>query len=162
MIACAFGLVFAGSVGGWLARQAQAPKYEGQDFHKPAFDPSQPFDELPGTHVTAGTTAGGSFDPDAYLSSLSSKDATAAYNSGDYATALRLFRPLAEQGDAPARFYVGWMYANGRSVPKNDAEAARWYRLAADQGLAGAQYNLGLAYADGSGVPKNEPEAVKW
>jgi TPR repeat protein len=54
------------------------------------------------------------------------------------------------------------MYANGRSVPKDDAEAARWYRKAAEQGLADAQYNLGIAYRLGRGVPKDDAEAFRW
>jgi TPR repeat protein len=85
-----------------------------------------------------------------------------AFARGDYATALRLFRPLANQADAPAQFYVGWMYANGQGVPKNDAEAARWYRLAADQDLASAQYYLGLLCGNGQGVPKNDAAAARW
>ena len=42
------------------------------------------------------------------------EDATAAYDRGDYATALRLLRPLADQGDASAQFNLGVMYDNGR------------------------------------------------
>ncbi len=37
----------------------------------------------------------------------------AAYQSGDYATALREWKPLAEQGNTRARFYLGVMYDNG-------------------------------------------------
>ena len=52
-------------------------------------------------------------------------DALAAYERGDYATALQEFRPLAEQGDAKAQFNLGFMYDNGKGVPENDAEAAK-------------------------------------
>ncbi len=41
------------------------------------------------------------------------EDANAAYNKGDYATALRLLRPLAEQGDAAAQTNLGFMYESG-------------------------------------------------
>jgi len=44
------------------------------------------------------------------------------------------------------------MYANGRGVPEDDAEAVRWYRLAAEQGHAHAQYNLGVKYDNGDGA----------
>ena len=47
-------------------------------------------------------------------------------------------RQAAEQGDAKAQFSLGFMYANGQGVPKDDAEAMKWYRLAADQGYAAA------------------------
>ncbi len=38
-----------------------------------------------------------------------------AYHRGDYATALKEFRPLAEQGEAEAQHKLGGMYASGRS-----------------------------------------------
>ena len=62
-------------------------------------------------------------------------------------------RRAADQGNADAQFNLGVMYAEGRGVPRDDAEAARWYRCAADQGEAAAQFNLGLMYAKGEGVP---------
>ena len=71
-------------------------------------------------------------------------------------------RQAAEQGYAYAQNNLGVMYANGRGVPKDDAEAVRWFRLAAEQGDAAAQYNLGLMYANGEGVPKDDAEAVRW
>jgi TPR repeat protein len=45
--------------------------------------------------------------------------ATAAYNKGDYATALRLLRPLAQQSNAQAKFHLGFMYAIGQGVPQD-------------------------------------------
>ena len=42
----------------------------------------------------------------------------------------------AEQGNESAQYNLGNMYANGRGVPKDDAEAVRWYRLVAEQGYA--------------------------
>jgi uncharacterized protein len=36
-----------------------------------------------------------------------------AYNRGDFATALREWRPLAEQGNDSAQFFLGVCYANG-------------------------------------------------
>ncbi len=71
-------------------------------------------------------------------------------------------RARAEQGDAQAQYNLGVMYATGRGVPQDDAEAVRWWRLAADQGDAEAQYNLGVRYADGRGVPQDDAEAAKW
>ena len=68
----------------------------------------------------------------------------AAYNAGDYATALKEWRPLAEQGNADAQNNLGAMYDNGNGVLQNYTEAVKWYRLAAEQGYAGAQINLGL------------------
>ena len=86
----------------------------------------------------------------------------AAAQSGDFATALREWTPLAEQGDARAQYNLGIMYGKGDGVPQDDAEAVKWYRLAAEQGLAVAQFNLGVMYNFGKGVPQDGAEAVKW
>ena len=85
-----------------------------------------------------------------------------AYNRGDYATALREFRPLANQGTAVAQTFLGFMYAKGQGVPQDDAEAAKWFRKTAEQGDAVAQYLLGFLYAEGPGVPQDFAEAAKW
>ena len=89
-------------------------------------------------------------------------DATAAYDRGDYATSVRLIRPLADQGNATAQNRLGSMYSNGLGVPQNNAEAEKWFQLAADQGHASAQNNLGISYWNGVGVSQNYAEAVKW
>ncbi len=79
-------------------------------------------------------------------------EALAAYQRGDYATALREWRPLAKQGNAKAQQYLGFMYKKGLGVPQDDAEAVKWYRKAAEQGHADAQYTLGVMYDEGLGL----------
>ena len=76
--------------------------------------------------------------------------------------AARLFRPLAEQGDALAQFGLGLMYRDGKGVPQDTQEAVKWYRKAAEQGFAQAQHNLGWMYSNGQGVPQDAQESVKW
>lgn len=71
------------------------------------------------------------------------ENAEAAYERGDYATALTVFRPLATQGNASAQYRLGFMYFNGQGVVRDSAESQKWYRLAAAQGHAGAQNDLG-------------------
>lgn len=90
------------------------------------------------------------------------EDGVAAHNRGDYATAIRLLLPLAEQGLAKAQVNLGLLYFNGQGVPQNDAEAVKWFRKAADQGDSFAQHNLGVIYDTGRGVPQDPVEAVKW
>ncbi len=85
-----------------------------------------------------------------------------AYDKGDYATALKEWRPLAEQGDAEAQCNLGYMYKGGKGVPQDDAEAARWYRRAAEQGNAIAQFYLGIMYATGGGVQEDYVQAYLW
>ena len=55
----------------------------------------------------------------------------AAYDRGDYETALREWRPLAEQGDANMQAILGAMYSEGLGVAQDYAEALKWYRRAA-------------------------------
>lgn len=90
------------------------------------------------------------------------EDGNAAYSRKDYATALKIWKPLAEQGHANAQFDLGVIYDNGDGVPQDYAEAVKWYRMAAEQGYATAQFNLGVLYAKGEGVPQDNAEAVKW
>ena len=104
-----------------------------------------------GSSISAGIVVAGPLD-----------DGIAAYQNGDYGTALRLYRPLAEQGDARAQVRLGFMYEMGRGVPQDYWQAGKWYRLAAEQGDAVAQNNLGSMYTDGQGVNQDYHEAVKW
>ena len=91
-----------------------------------------------------------------------SDEVLAAHKRGDYATAFRGFRILAEQGNAWAQNWLGFMYGNGQGVDEDDSESVRWYRKAAKQGNAMGQYNLGLMYAKGEGVARDDAEAVRW
>ncbi len=81
------------------------------------------------------------------------EDGVAARQRGDYATAIRIWRPLAEQGHARAQSNLGFMYSNGEGVPQDYAEAVKWYRMAAEQGNGGAQFNLGVMYGRGVFAP---------
>jgi len=86
----------------------------------------------------------------------------AAAKSGDFATALREFRPLAGQGYANAQNNLGVMYRKGLGVPQDYKTAMKWFTLAAEQGYANAQSNLGWMHEEGLGVPKDYKTAVKW
>ncbi len=83
------------------------------------------------------------------------QDGMGAHNRKDYKEAVRLFLPLAEQGDALAQYNLGIMYCNGQGVPQDYKEAVKWYRLSAEQGDVDAQLKLGVSYGMGRGVLKN-------
>ena len=100
---------------------------------------------------SAGVSAGADFQ----------KGRTAAQR-GDYATALREWTPLAEQGYASAQSNLGQMYRKGQGVPQDYKTAVKWWKLAAEQGLAGAQSNLGAMYANGEGVIQDNVYAHMW
>lgn len=90
------------------------------------------------------------------------EDGNAAYNRGDYATALKLWRPLAEQGNAVFQGAIGMMYMSGNGVIQDYKEAMKWFRLSADQGHAPAQGIVGMMYERGLGVVQDYKEAMKW
>ncbi|WP_237218163.1 transglycosylase SLT domain-containing protein [Rugosibacter aromaticivorans] len=48
--------------------------------------------------------------------------------------AVALYCQGAKAGDPEARYSLGWMYMNGRGVPRSDGLAAYFFKLAADQG----------------------------
>ena len=85
-----------------------------------------------------------------------------AYHNGDYAKAMELWRPLADQGNADAQYRIGSMYAEGKGVERNDATALTWFQRAAERGNPAAQYNVGASYAAGVGIAQNDGEAAKW
>jgi len=100
---------------------------------------------------------------------MASEDFKPDYNAGykawlkdDYATALRHFPSLAEQGNANAQVNFGLMHQNGHGVTQDDTEAVRWYRLSAKQGDARAQINLAWMYRDGLGVVQDLVMAYVW
>ncbi len=69
---------------------------------------------------------------------------------------------MADQGDAQAQFELGFRYAHGYGVSRDDQEAVKWYRQAAEQGHASAQFNLGLMYGKGQGVAQSYIQAYMW
>jgi uncharacterized protein len=85
-----------------------------------------------------------------------------AYKKKDYATALREWTPLAEQGNAGVQYNLGNMYRQGLGVPQNYKTALKWYRLAAKQGVATAQSNLGVMYGMGTGVLQDYVLSHMW
>ena len=94
----------------------------------------------------------------AALIALGLNQAVWAANVPDFRDTLR----AAKQGDAQAQYNLGLMYADGRGVRRDDAEAVKWYRQAAAQGNAEAQYNLGFMYANGQGVRQDLALAQEW
>jgi TPR repeat protein len=80
----------------------------------------------------------------------------------DYEPALKLLRSFAEQDDFRAEEYLGWLYADGRGVPKNVAEAAMWWQKAAEQGSSWAQVELGNCLEEGVGILRDLVRAHMW
>ncbi len=91
-----------------------------------------------------------------------SEDAFAVMQKGDFATALRLWTPLAEKGDVHAQFVLGQMFYEGLGVSVNYEEAFKWTALAATQGHRSAEGFLARMYRNGDGVAQSYKAAAKW
>jgi hypothetical protein len=81
---------------------------------------------------------------------------------GNFKTAMKKWKPLAERGDATSQFQVGWLYFEGKGVTQNYSTAVKWYRLAAEQGFAYAQSALGLMYSNGTGISQDYTRTYMW
>ena len=67
------------------------------------------------------------------------KDALTAHASGDFNRALQLLRPLAENGDADAQFWLSMMYRLGEGVPRSKMHAYVWFYLAMVNSVTGSE-----------------------
>lgn len=84
------------------------------------------------------------------------------YISGEYDKALAEFKPLAEQGDAKAQYFVGFLYHHGYGMKRDEVEAAKWFRMGAEQGEWQSQYYLGVIYEKGVGMKHDLAVAHMW
>ncbi|WP_455204785.1 caspase family protein [Kaarinaea lacus] len=78
-----------------------------------------------------------------------------AYDQANSATALKVWLPNAQDGNAVAQTYVGEIYEKGFGIEPDYKMAAAWYKRAADQGHSRAKLNLGYLYEKGLGVEQN-------
>ncbi len=92
----------------------------------------------------------------------SEKTAQQAFEAGDYATAYKLFRPLAEAGDLEAQSYLGVHYYLGLGVRRDWQQALQWYDKAAKRGEPRAQLNYGLMFQNGYGTDSDIGAAFMW
>jgi len=76
-----------------------------------------------------------------------------------YKQAVKIFGEESDRGMPASISNLGFMYAQGKGVPKDPAKAAAAFRRAADAGFAIAKVNLGLCCLNGWGVEKDEVAA---
>jgi TPR repeat protein len=81
-----------------------------------------------------------------------------AWQKGDHAGAVAIWRNLAGKGDADAAFNLGQAYRLGRGVPADSSQAKKWFEAAANKGHVDAQVSLGLLLFDNG----DRVEAMSW
>lgn len=65
-----------------------------------------------------------------------------------------------QKGEKYAKYQMGWMYLNGRGVPRDHEQAARWLGEAAKEGVTEAVSSLAALYWEGSGVARDRERAA--
>src|SRR5688500_11852457 len=81
-----------------------------------------------------------------------------AWQRADYDSAVKIWRPLAEAGDADAAFNLGQAYRLGRGVSTSLAAAQTWLERAARKDHLDAQTTLGLLLFNGG----NRVGGLRW
>src|SRR5512132_2819093 len=81
-----------------------------------------------------------------------------AWQRGDYAGAVAIWRPLAQAGDPDAAFNMGQAYRLGRGVLVDLGTAQTWLEQAARKDHVDAQTTLGLLLFQNG----NQAEGLKW
>lgn len=83
-----------------------------------------------------------------------------AYDRADLKSALGVWLPAAQAGDAEAQTNVAEVYERGLGGPPDYASAVLWYQKAADQKYARALFNLATLYEQGLGVAQDKLKAL--
>ncbi len=71
----------------------------------------------------------------------------------DPAKAADLYCNAAREGVADAAYKLGWMYANGRGIQRDDGYAVALFQFAADTGHTYAERTLHLVHSDNARLP---------
>jgi len=85
-----------------------------------------------------------------------------SFNNRDYASAYRIWLPIATQGNSKAQYRIGYMYLNGLYVRQDSIQARIWFERSAGQGDPNAQNDLGALYLNGQGIRQNLDLAMQW
>ena len=90
--------------------------------------------------------------------SIPFKVAVQAEVSGNMAEALAQYKTSALGGYGSAQTRLGYLFEQGKGVPRDKSLAQEWYFRAAKQGDGLAQYHLAFLYQE----TRNYSEAVHW
>ncbi len=92
---------------------------------------------------------------DKWLNELTAKESANTPMTTDLATLFQTTLQAAESGDKSAQSAVAMMYANGKGVMQNYAEAGKWWTKAASSGDLIAARHAWNIYRNGEGVERN-------
>ncbi|MCE5211738.1 MAG: sel1 repeat family protein [Deltaproteobacteria bacterium] len=88
-------------------------------------------------------------------------DYVIALEKGDYKSAIKKMRSLAEKGDPYVQYNLGLLYYRGTAgLPQNYKEAEKLWRKSAERGLIAAQSGLAQIYEKAKGM--DHQESIEW
>jgi len=80
----------------------------------------------------------------------------------DIDAALQLLESAVAKELSSAAYQLGWMYAKGDGVTKDNRKACELYRVAADNRDSHGTFELAMCFEEGNGVERNLVEAFRW
>jgi uncharacterized protein len=95
-------------------------------------------------------------------SDMTTQNAVADYNAGNFTAARAEFLRAAKKGGRLAEFNYSMMLLNGEGGPADVDEGKKWLRRAADADMTQAQFVYGKMYDDGEFVGRDPTEAHRW
>ncbi|WP_257935532.1 Sel1 domain-containing protein [Campylobacter lari] len=85
-----------------------------------------------------------------------------AYENGDYVKAEKYLRKACDLNSGNGCTNLGFMYANGQGVKKDNLKAVEFHQKACDLNNGSSCNNLGIMYVNGSGVRKDLSKALEY
>lgn len=86
----------------------------------------------------------------------------AAFQNGDYKTALKELNADVKKGDAEAMAMLSRLYAEGKGVKQDHKIAFQWMEKAAKAGSVHGQGSLAMFYSEGVGTTKDDVKSLEW
>ena len=86
----------------------------------------------------------------------------AAFETKNFAHAIKLLSPIAEEGNADAMYRMAIMLQNGLGCVADEKKAFRYMGDAATKGLPLAQHAYGFMFFEGECTEKDINQSIEW
>ena len=83
------------------------------------------------------------------------------FDNQQYTQAFAEFKPLADQGDEVAQYYLSYLYLKGYGLPVNEKTGMDYLQKSVDQGFEKAQSLMAYFLSEGQHVKQDKEAAIK-
>ena len=94
--------------------------------------------------------------------SMELESGIAAFETKNFAHAIKLLSPIAEEGNADAMYRMAIMLQNGLGCVADENKAFRYMGDAATKGLPLAQHAYGFMFFEGECTEKDIDQSIEW